>query len=164
MEAGRCVFLNDKLQGFAVRLSALRFGSILEGPFVPVFVECHTELLSLSLDEPGSAGFCYDKASAIKISARLLCDLERKINYMAPDKHKKGKDPVASAHDQAEKDMEKDPELSDPDPTDDLDEGELARRDNSDEEALDYLERPRHQQKDHPVKSSPGHSEKGKKK
>jgi hypothetical protein len=57
--------------------------------------------------------------------------------------HKKVKDPNSSAHDQAEKDMEKDPELSDPDPTDDLDEGELARRDNSDEEALDYLERPR---------------------
>jgi hypothetical protein len=64
---------------------------------------------------------------------------------MATDKNKKGKDPVSSAHDQAEKDMLKDPELSDPDPTDDLDEGELANRDNSDEEALDYLERPRHQ-------------------
>gem|GEM_PF-1090695 len=49
-----------------------------------------------------------------------------------------------NAHNQAEKDMLNDPELSDPDPTDDLDEGELARRDNSDEEALDYLERPRH--------------------
>jgi hypothetical protein len=64
---------------------------------------------------------------------------------MATEKHKKEKDPVSSAHDQAEKDMEKDPELSDPDPTDDLDEGELAKRDNSDEEAFDYLERPRHQ-------------------
>lgn len=63
---------------------------------------------------------------------------------MATDKHKKGKDPNSNAHDQAEKDMEKDPELSDPDPADDLDEGELARKDNSDEEALDYLERPRH--------------------
>ena len=62
---------------------------------------------------------------------------------MATDKKKKGKDPIASAHDQAEKDMLRDPELSDPDPTDDLDEGELAKRDNSDEEALDYLERPR---------------------
>jgi hypothetical protein len=38
---------------------------------------------------------------------------------------------------QAEKDIEKDPELSDPDPTDDLDEGELARKDNSDEDAFD---------------------------
>lgn len=62
---------------------------------------------------------------------------------MPKDKHKKEKDPIASAHDQAEKDMEKDPDLSDPDPTDDLDEGELAKRDNSDEEAFDYLERPR---------------------
>jgi hypothetical protein len=62
---------------------------------------------------------------------------------MATDKHKKVKDPNTSAHDQAEKDMEKDPDLSDTDPTDDLDEGELANRDNSDEEALDYLERPR---------------------
>jgi hypothetical protein len=62
---------------------------------------------------------------------------------MAIDKHKKGKDPIAGAHDQAEKDMAKDPELSDPDPTDDLDEGELANRDNSDEEAFDSLERPR---------------------
>lgn len=73
---------------------------------------------------------------------------------MATDKRKKGRDPNASAHDQAEnahdqaeKDMDKDPELSDPDPTDDLDEGELARRDNSDEEGLDYLERPRHEGK-----------------
>jgi hypothetical protein len=40
---------------------------------------------------------------------------------------------------QAEKDIENDPELSDPDPTDDLDEGELARRDNSDEEAADQF-------------------------
>ena len=36
-----------------------------------------------------------------------------------------------------------DPELSDSDPTDDLDEGELARKDNSDEEAFDELEKPR---------------------
>ena len=64
---------------------------------------------------------------------------------MVTDKHNKGKDPISSAHDQAEKDMLKDPELSDPDPTADLDEGELANKDNSDEEALDYLERPRHQ-------------------
>jgi hypothetical protein len=71
---------------------------------------------------------------------------------MEPDKHKKGKDPVANAHDQAEKDMLKDPELSDPDPTDDLDEGELAKRDNSDEKAVDYLEKPRKE----------GHSGKGK--
>src|SRR5580692_547499 len=89
---------------------------------------------------------------------------------MATDKHKKGEHPNSTAHDpaenahdqaenaydQAEKDMGKDPELSDPDPTDDLDEGELARRDNSDEEALDYLERPRHEGKGHG-----GHADKG---
>jgi len=75
---------------------------------------------------------------------------------MATDKRKKGKDPNASAHDQAEKDMEKDPELSDPDPTDDLDEGELARRDNSEEEGLDYLERPRPE-----GKGREGHADKG---
>ena len=37
--------------------------------------------------------------------------------------------------------MEKDPELSDPDPTDDLDEGELARKDNSDEKAEDQMQK-----------------------
>ncbi|HEY4064997.1 MAG TPA: hypothetical protein VGM30_24000 [Puia sp.] len=42
---------------------------------------------------------------------------------------------------QAEKDIEQDPELSDPDPTDDLDEGELARKDNSDEDAFDAFEK-----------------------
>jgi hypothetical protein len=68
---------------------------------------------------------------------------------MAKDKNKKVNDPVSSAYNQAEKDMLKDPELNDPDPTDDLDEGELARKDNSDEEALDSLERPRHDER-HP--------------
>jgi hypothetical protein len=63
-------------------------------------------------------------------------------------------DPTAKAYEQAEKDILHDPELSDSDPTDDLDEGELARKDNSDEEALDNLERPRtvrgeHAGKDH---------------
>jgi hypothetical protein len=83
---------------------------------------------------------------------------------MATDNHKKGTDPNSSAHDQAEKDMLKDPELSDPDPTDDLDEGELANRDNSDEEALDYLERPRHEghgghkAKGHGEEADKGHS------
>jgi hypothetical protein len=80
---------------------------------------------------------------------------------MAKDKHKKEKDPNASAHDQAEKDMEKDPDLSDPDPTDDLDEGELANRDNSDEEALDYLERPRSKGEGHADKGHGGHADKG---
>jgi hypothetical protein len=79
---------------------------------------------------------------------------------MATDKRKKDKDPNASAHDQAEKDMEKDPDLSDPDPADDLDEGELANRDNSDEEALDYLERPRPQ--GHGGHGSEGHGGHGK--
>jgi hypothetical protein len=63
-------------------------------------------------------------------------------------------DPASKAYNEAEKDILKDPELSDPDPTDDLDEGELARRDNSDEEALDYLERSRQAKEDH---SGEGH-------
>jgi hypothetical protein len=74
---------------------------------------------------------------------------------MATEKHKKTKDPIVSAHDQAEKDILKDPELSDPDPTDDLDEGELANRDNSDEAAFDAAERSR---------KTGGHSGKGKEK
>jgi len=60
-----------------------------------------------------------------------------------PGKKTKEKDPAAAAYEQAEKDISKDPELSDDDPTDDLDEGELARKDNSDEKALKGLERPR---------------------
>jgi hypothetical protein len=56
-------------------------------------------------------------------------------------KKTKEKDPAAVAYKEAEKDMEKDPELSDPDPTDDLDEGELARRDNSDEKAGDQMQK-----------------------
>ena len=56
---------------------------------------------------------------------------------------KPSKDPVKQAHKDAEKDMLGDPELSDSDPTDDLDEGELARKDNSDEEGFDELEKPR---------------------
>lgn len=55
-------------------------------------------------------------------------------------KKTKEKDPVTKAHDAAEKDILADPELSDSDPTDDLDEGELARRDNSDEEAVDQVQ------------------------
>ncbi len=47
------------------------------------------------------------------------------------------------AYEEAGKDILKDPELSDPDPTDDLDEGELAKRDNSDEDAFDGLEKKR---------------------
>ncbi len=56
---------------------------------------------------------------------------------------KKGIDPLKSAEAEAEKDMLQDPELSDSDPTDDLDEGELARRDNSDEAAFDEVEKKR---------------------
>lgn len=54
-----------------------------------------------------------------------------------------GKDVIREAEEQAERDILNDPELSDSDPTDDLDEGELAQRDNSDEEAFDELEKPR---------------------
>ena len=61
----------------------------------------------------------------------------RKNDIMA--KAKDPKDPVKKAYEEAEKDILKDPELSDPDPTDDLDEGELARKDNSDEEAVDQM-------------------------
>lgn len=56
---------------------------------------------------------------------------------------KKATDPNKAAHDEAEKDILRDPELSDGDPTDDLDESELAQRDNSDEEAFDELEKKR---------------------
>ena len=60
---------------------------------------------------------------------------------MAKDKKDAKKpDPASRAHDEAEKDILRDPDLSDADPTDDLDEGELAQRDNSDEEGLDELE------------------------
>ncbi len=147
------MFLHDEPQGFVIRSTALGFGSTREGSFFLVFFECHA----------GKIVFKYGKASAIRNPARLLCELEKTI-IMATGKHKNAKDPNSSAydqaenaHDQAEKDMEKDPELSDPDPTDDLDEGELARRDNSDEEALDYLERPRHGVEGHAKK---GHGEK----
>lgn len=56
---------------------------------------------------------------------------------------KKAADPNKEAHDEAEKDILGDPELSDGDPTDDLDESELARQDNSDEDAFDELEKRR---------------------
>ena len=86
---------------------------------------------------------------------------------MATDKKgQKKSDPASRAYEQVEKDILHDPELSDSDPTDDLDEGELARKDNSDEEALDNLEKPRsggHSAKDH--HSGKGdHSGKGKEK
>ena len=56
---------------------------------------------------------------------------------------KKTTDPVKTAQQEAEKDILRDPELSEGDPTDDLDEGELARRDNSDEAGFDNLEKER---------------------
>ena len=70
---------------------------------------------------------------------------------------KKGIDPVKSAEEEAEKDILQDPELSDSDPTDDLDEGELAQRDNSDEEAFDELEKKRPALKPHPHTPHPDH-------
>lgn len=60
-------------------------------------------------------------------------------------------DPNKAAHDEAEKDILGDPELSDSDPTDDLDESELAQRDNSDEEAFDELEKKRPAPHHHPA-------------
>ena len=68
---------------------------------------------------------------------------------------KKSTDPNKAAADEAEKDILNDPELSDSDPTDDLDEGELAERDNSDEEAFDELEKKRPAPQHHP--SQPHH-------
>jgi hypothetical protein len=55
---------------------------------------------------------------------------------------------TTKAFNAAEEDILADPELSDSDPTDDLDEGELARKDNSDEEAFDNLEN-KHSKKEH---------------
>jgi hypothetical protein len=87
---------------------------------------------------------------------------------MATDKKgTKKSDPASKAYEQAEKDILHDPELSDSDPTDDLDEGELARKDNSDEEALDNLERPRVTRGEHLAKDEHAkghHSGKGKEK
>jgi hypothetical protein len=64
---------------------------------------------------------------------------------MATDKQKmkKPQDPVKNAQREAEKDMQLDPEFDEGSPTDDLDEGELARRDNSSEEGFDALEKQR---------------------
>jgi len=64
---------------------------------------------------------------------------------MALHRQKKEKlpDPTKDAQYEAQKDMDKDPEFEAPGPSDDLDEGELARRDNSDEEGFDALEKKR---------------------
>lgn len=80
----------------------------------------------------------------------------------APKSKKTEKDTIREAEEQAEKDILKDPELSDSDPTDDLDEGELANRDNSDEEAFDQLEKERPSPRKHPGNGH--HSGKGKEK
>src|ERR1700754_4798462 len=69
---------------------------------------------------------------------------DKKTDHPAPRPPKPDPASPAAAHAAADKDIEEDPDLSDPDPTDDLDEGELARRDNSDEDALDGLEKTRH--------------------
>jgi len=72
------------------------------------------------------------------------------------------KDPIREAEEQAEKDILNDPELSDSDPTDDLDEGELARRDNSDEEGFDQLEKERPTKNHSGKKGQPAPQQKGK--
>lgn len=56
--------------------------------------------------------------------------MEEKRNSL---EKKADKDAIAKAHEQAEKDIDKDPDLnSDPQPGDDLDEGELARLEGED--------------------------------
>jgi hypothetical protein len=75
---------------------------------------------------------------------------------MATDKQKKTKphDPARDAQEAAEKDIGNDPEFEQGDPDDDLDEGELARKDNSDE-GFDALEKKRSDgAHPHPGKSS----------
>jgi|SRR6185437_10409352 hypothetical protein len=62
---------------------------------------------------------------------------------MAKHKNTTPHDPVKDAQREAEKDIHLDPEFAEGDPTDDLDEGELARRDNSDEEGLNALDKKR---------------------
>lgn len=63
----------------------------------------------------------------------------KKHNKTPQTEKKKPRDVNEEALRQAEKDIGEDPELSDPDPTDDLDEGELARKDNSEEAAADQF-------------------------
>ena len=61
-----------------------------------------------------------------------------------PAKDAQGKGtPAKDARREAEKDIDNDPDLAEGSPADDLDEGELAQRDNSDEGAFDALERKR---------------------
>ena len=77
---------------------------------------------------------------------------------MATHKQKKTtpRNPVRDAQQEAEKDIGMDPEFSEGDPADDLDEGELARRDNSDEGGFDALEKQR-PRGGHADKGSEGH-------
>ena len=73
-----------------------------------------------------------------------ICGLS-KNRFMAIQRQKKEKlaDPAKDAQWEAEKDIQKDPDFEAGGPTDDLDEGELARKDNSDEQGLDALEKER---------------------
>ena len=72
------------------------------------------------------------------------------------------RNPVRDAKHEAEKDIEMDPEFSAGDPTDDLDEGELARKDNSDEGGFDALEKKRPRSNTHPEKDGKNHPGNGK--
>jgi hypothetical protein len=63
--------------------------------------------------------------------------------FMARHKTTKSTDPLRDAQREAEKDIHSDPDFEEGGPTDDLDEGELAQRDNSDEEGFDALEKKR---------------------
>jgi hypothetical protein len=97
---------------------------------------------------------CWRKARANVTGMRFrpaICGISSKIQIMA-----KSKDPIKAAEEAAEKDMEKDPDLNDSESANDLDEGELAERDNSDEEALDALEKRRPTAHPHPH-THPGH-------
>ena len=59
-------------------------------------------------------------------------DTDRKSSHNKSD-HQKEKKIISAAHEEAEKDMEQDPDLSlKPRPEDDLDEGELARLEGED--------------------------------
>ena len=105
--------------------------------------------------------FCLYSFSAIFLYRQTACHLAGqtiKTGIMTTNKSKKPEhDVIREAEEQAEKDILNDPELSDSDPTDDLDEGELAQLDNSDEEAFDAEEKPRPKAPHH-------HSGKGKEK
>jgi len=55
------------------------------------------------------------------------------VNNVLPKKYAKEKEKAIEAHEQADKDIERDPDLATkPKPEDDLDEGELARLEGED--------------------------------